>query len=297
MAMSRLKARISQSIVLAAFLVGSFALQASFAQSTSQISLKDDWGREVVLPNKPARVVTLSAHLTEMSVDAGLSRQIVAIDSHSRAPVDSNGKIVRLSAYPEPSIENVAKLKPDLILLWGAGLKLTSVKRLESLGLKVFVSEPKTLSDIVLTFEVLLMLSKKTPLDAARWVERYKLSLKPRPFSAIVPVFVQVWSEPLMTIGQNSFMASALKHCGAEPLLAPLKQSSAVINPEAVVTSQVRAIVSANTVSAKAYWGDRALEKSKSWSFISMPESALSQPSTKLLDALTVLCERIDSLR
>jgi iron complex transport system substrate-binding protein len=282
-------------IVLAAISFIAYGVCAtSAAQTLAPIVLKDDWGREVILQGKPNRIVTLSAHLTEMAFDAGLDRQIVAVDAHSRI---ADKRVVRLSAYPEPSIENIAKLKPDLVLLWGAGLKAVSVSRLESLGVRVFVSEPKTLQDIVANFETLLTLSRRAPSAAAQRLDHYKQALLPRIHSKFVPVFVQVWSDPLMTIGQSSFMANAMKHCGAQVLLAPANQSSAVVNSEAVVLSDTRAIVSSNSVSAKDYWRKRALNKSLSWVFISMPESALSQPSTKLLDSLTVLCERLDSLR
>jgi iron complex transport system substrate-binding protein len=281
---------VSKAFLFIAYCISSIG----FADATSSITLKDDWGREIVLLSKPNRVVTLSAHLTEMAFEAGLGKQVVAIDTHSRA---ADKRVVRLSAYPEPSIENIAKLKPDLVLLWGAGLKANSVARLESLGLSVFVSEPKTLNDIVGTLEMLVTISQQTPKAIAQRFDIYKQALLPRTHSKLVPVFVQVWSDPLMTIGQSSFMANALKHCGAQVLLAPATQSSAVVNPEAVVLSETRAIVSANSVSVKEYWRKRAIDKSSSWTFISLPESTLSQPSTKLLDSLAVLCERLDSLR
>ncbi len=278
----------------ACFFIAYCIYSIGFAGAISPITLKDDWGREIVLLGKPNRVVTLSAHLTDMAFEAGLDRQIIAVDVHSKI---AEKRVVRLSAFPEPSIENIAKLKPDLVMLWGAGLKATSVSRLESLGLRVFVSEPKTLKDIIANFEVLLTISQQPPSRASQRVESYKKSLETRIHARVVPVFVQVWSEPLMTVGQSSFMANALKHCGAQVLLAPATQSSAVVNPEAVVLSETRAIVSANNVSAKEYWRKRAVDKSSSWTFISLPESTLSQPSTKLLDSLTVLCERLDSLR
>jgi iron complex transport system substrate-binding protein len=281
---------VSKAFLFIAYCISSIG----FADATSSITLKDDWGREIVLLSKPNRVVTLSAHLTEMAFEAGLGKQVVAIDTHSRA---ADKRVVRLSAYPEPSIENIAKLKPDLVLLWGAGLKANSVARLESLGLSVFVSEPKTLNDIVGTLEMLVTISQQTPKAIAQRFDIYKQALLPHTHSKLVPVFVQVWSDPLMTIGQSSFMANALKHCGAQVLLAPATQSSAVVNPEAVVLSETRAIVSANSVSVKEYWRKRAIDKSSSWTFISLPESTLSQPSTKLLDSLAVLCERLDSLR
>jgi iron complex transport system substrate-binding protein len=284
-------------VVAVIFFAAWAASTTNVALAAKPIVLKDDWGREIILQDKPSRVVTLAAHLTEIAVDVGMDKQIVATDSHSRVVIQSGKKAIRLSAYPEPSIENIAKLKADLVLLWGAGLKAASVARLESLGIRVFVSEPKSLLDIVATFEVLAKLSYQPPGDTLQRVEAYKKALQPRVFIKEIPVFVQVWSEPLMTIGQSSFISNALKHCGAKVLLAPLNQSSAVINPEAVVLSEVKAIVSSNAVATKDYWRKRAAEKSRSWSFIVLPESTLSQPSTKLLDSLTVLCERFDSLR
>jgi iron complex transport system substrate-binding protein len=284
-------------LVAAIFIVACAASATNVALAASPIVLKDDWGREINLQDKPSRVITLAAHLTEIAVDVGMSQQIVATDSHSRVVSESGKKAIRLSAYPEPSIENIAKLKADLVLLWGAGLKAASVARLESLGIKVFVSEPKSLLDIVATFELLSKLSAQPPSDVLQRVQLYKKALQPRVFVKEVPVFVQVWSEPLMTIGQSSFVSNALKHCGAIVLLAPLNQSSAVINPEAVALSDVKVIVSSDQTATREYWRKRAAEKSHAWSYIALPESILSQPSTKLLDSLTVLCERLDSLR
>jgi ABC-type Fe3+-hydroxamate transport system substrate-binding protein len=284
-------------VVAIVFFIACAASTTNVVLAANPIVLKDDWGREIILQGKPSKIITLAAHLTAIALDVGMERQIVAVDSHSNVVTQAGGKIVRLSAYPEPSIENIAKLKADVVLLWGAGLKAASVARLESLGIRVFVSEPKSLLDIVATFEILTKLSYQPPSDSSQRVEIYKKALQPRLFVKEIPVFVQVWSEPLMTIGQNSFISNALKHCGAKVLLAPSNQSSAVINPEAVVLSEVKAIVSSNAVATKDYWRKRAGEKSHSWLFIGLPESTLSQPSTKLLDSLTVLCERLDSLR
>jgi ABC-type Fe3+-hydroxamate transport system substrate-binding protein len=286
-----------KSLVKAILLIAFVACATAGVQAATPILLKDDWGREFSLPDRPRRLITLAAHLTEIAIDVGMSQQIVATDVHSPLVSKVSEKVIRLSAYPEPSIENIVKLKPDLVLLWGAGLKAASVARLESLGIRVFVSEPKSLLDIVSTFETLSRFSYRPPIDILQRVNAYKNLLQPRRVSKEIPVFVQVWSEPLMTIGQGGFIANALKHCGAKVWLAPLHQSSAVINPEAVVQSDVKVIVSSNMVATKDYWRKRAAEKSLSWSYISLPESTLSQPSTKLLDSITVLCERLDSLR
>jgi iron complex transport system substrate-binding protein len=279
------------------FAVTYASLVVSQIANAQPLSLKDDWGRTVSLPDKPKRVVSLSAHLTDMAIQAGMGEQLVAIDIHSRWKASSNRVVQRLAAYPEPSIENIAKLKPDLVLLWGAGLRQVTLNRLEALGIAVFVSEPKKLNDIVANFEFLLAFSPRSPVNAVTEVARYKKLLKPAIFAIKVPVFTQVWSSPLMTIGQKSFVASALEHCGAELILAPLNQTSAVVSAEAVITSAARVVVSSDSAATRAYWLRRDSQKAGTWKYISLPESALAEPSTKLLDSLTVLCERLDSLR
>jgi iron complex transport system substrate-binding protein len=262
-------------------------------QADPSITLQDDRRRMIILPSKPVRVVSLAAHLTDIAIEAGLDKQLVAVDSHSAY---GRSDVVRLSAYPEPSIENLARLKPDLVFLWGAGLKSGTVARLEALGIKVFISEPQTLLDIVTTYELFLKLSIDPPSRTSERIANYKSFLRPKTFPKLIPVFTQVWSEPLMTVGRQTFIASALGHCGAELVLAP-NQSSAVVSPEAVVASAAKVILSSDSTQARRYWSQRAPSKMPHWSFIAMPQATLSQPSTKLLDALPVLCERIDSLR
>jgi iron complex transport system substrate-binding protein len=284
--------KFSARVVLGFLLVG--LSQSVTARADPSITLQDDRHRTIVLPSKPVRIISLAAHLTDIAVEVGLKRQLVAVDSHSAY---RRSDLVRLSAYPEPSIENLARLKPDLVFLWGAGLKPSVVSRLEALGVKVFVSEPQTLFDIITTYELFLKLSSDPPAGASERIANYKKLLQPKVFAKFVPVFTQVWSEPLMTIGRKTFIASALEHCGAELVLAPFNQSSAVINPEAVVVSAAKVILSSDTAQARTYWAQRAASKVPEWSFIAMPQATLSQPSTKLLDALPVLCERLDSLR
>jgi iron complex transport system substrate-binding protein len=143
------------SFVKAILLIAFVACTTAGVQAATPIVLKDDWGREVTLPDRPRRLITLAPHLTEIAIDVGMRQQIVATDVHSPSVSNASEKVIRLSAYPEPSIENIVKLRPDLVLLWGAGLKTSSVTRLESLGIKVFVSEPRSLLDIVSTFETL----------------------------------------------------------------------------------------------------------------------------------------------
>jgi hypothetical protein len=113
------------------------------------------------------------------------------------------------------------------------------------------------------------------------------------PSRTAVPVFVQVWHQPLMTLGLKTFLGDALLYCGVRAVLAPNTPNAEPVNPEAVLIANIKAVVSSDIDQAKAYWKQRANRQSATWNFIALPDSILSRPSAKLIDALPLLCKRV----
>jgi iron complex transport system substrate-binding protein len=283
---------------LIAELIGS---QSAFGQTP--MSVLDDWKREVILSESPKRVISLSAHLTQLAVEAGMADMLIGTDLHSDISLIKSPRaaaLVKLAAYPQPSIEAIANLKPDLVFLWGAGLSVSTVNALQNLGIKVFVSQPKRLADIPTT---LVAMGKLAGTSNSKLVRNRvndlsakiaKAEVFRRGYDVLLPVFVQVWQQPLMTVGRLSVMAQALELCGAQLLLAPNNDGSAQINPEAVINAGPKVIVATDIDAARSYWESKRVT---SWRYLSLPSSALSQPSPQLIDSLKVLCERLESAR
>jgi iron complex transport system substrate-binding protein len=270
------------------------------------LEVTDDWQRKVRLAAPARRVVALSAHLTQLSFEAGLGKHLVGTDLHSDLAsleeIEAK-RVVRLTAFPQPSIESITRLQPDLVLLWGAGLKPATVSALERLGFAVFVSDPKQLADIISNLSRLGELAghKVTSDPNGPFAQRLKglnEKLAPWPFAKRVPVFVQVWQSPLLTLGKRSLIGHALEHCGAEMLLAPDSSVTAQINPESVLSAPIKAVIATDAKEAQQYWDLRnQQQKVRNWRYLSLENSVLSQPSAALIDSLQVLCERLDSLR
>jgi iron complex transport system substrate-binding protein len=291
--------------VVAWLLCLSFLVATSPAVANT-IQVIDDWQRKVTLTAPASRVVALSAHLTQLSLEAGLGKNLVATDLHSDltslSATDAK-RVVRLAAFPQPSIESIAQLQPDLVLLWGAGLKPATVAALERLGFAVFVSDPQRLGDIISNLSRLGELAGKGVTSdpdgpLAQRIKRLNEKLAPWPFARRVPVFVQVWQRPLLTLGRRSLIGHTLEHCGAQILLAPESHTTAQINPEAVLSAPIKAIVATDASAAQKYWDLRDPQRrNRKWGYLSLENSVLSQPSAALIDSLQVLCERLDSLR
>src|SRR5690606_11328221 len=73
--------------------------------------------------------------------------QVVAVDRNSDHP-PSVLSLPRLSSFPQPDAERLLALSPDLVLVWGPGISHTQLERLSSLGLTVFVSDPRQLAPL-----------------------------------------------------------------------------------------------------------------------------------------------------
>lgn len=71
-------------------------------------------GTEVIIPHKPARIVSLSATATEDLYAVGGGAQVVAVDSYSDYP--ANAPRTSLSGF-KPNVEAIAAYRPDLVIV------------------------------------------------------------------------------------------------------------------------------------------------------------------------------------
>jgi iron complex transport system substrate-binding protein len=120
------------------------ALLCAFACQAHAVQVQDDRGVAVDLPQPPRRIVSVLPSLTEIVCELGACDRLVGVDNYSNWP-PSVQKLPRLGGLEDPNIELIVALKPDLVLLAYSSRALV---RLESLGIKAMVLEPKTLADL-----------------------------------------------------------------------------------------------------------------------------------------------------
>jgi iron complex transport system substrate-binding protein len=71
-------------------------------------------GKDVRVPKKPKRIVSISPTATEMLFAIGAGSQVVAVDDQSSFPVDAPR--TKLSGF-QPNVEAIASYKPDLVFM------------------------------------------------------------------------------------------------------------------------------------------------------------------------------------
>ena len=113
----------------------------------AEVMVNDDLGKSVRLDQPANRIISLAPHLTEIAFAAGAGDKLVGVVSYSDYPPAALD-IPIIGSYNSINYEALVALQPDLVLVWNSGNGEELAERLNALGLTVFVSEPKRLSDI-----------------------------------------------------------------------------------------------------------------------------------------------------
>src|SRR3954452_25116744 len=84
---------------------------------------------------QPARrIVSTAPSITELLYALGLGDRVVGVDRFSRYPADAVNK-PKVGDYAAPNLENIASLKPDLVIIPTNPVNLK--QRLEGMHLRV----------------------------------------------------------------------------------------------------------------------------------------------------------------
>jgi iron complex transport system substrate-binding protein len=288
---------------LLGIVMGCAAMCASGAQTpqgaSARVNVIDDQQRAIGLGPPAHRIVSLAPHLTDIVVELGAGARLVATDPHSDA-VTLSPSIVQVAAYPAINPERILALAPDLILVWGEGLSAATLARLEALGLRVFVSRPQTLDDVARSMErigALIGVPPEAGLSAARFRERLQSLSERHARTPPLPVFVQIWETPLITLGLRSVMSDALNRCGARNVFAATDAGSQRVSPEAVLAAAPKLVISTVNGVSDSRWRQLGLvgEAPRRARFLSVVDRALERPSPPVLEAVAKLCAAIDA--
>src|SRR5262249_7248919 len=143
------------------------------------VQATDDAGHVVTLPQPARRVVTLAPHLTELAFAAGGGAAVVGVMRYSDYP-EAAARLPVVGDAFALNFEAIAKLRPDLVLVWGSGLNDRHKMQLRALGLPVFESEIRDVEGITRTLRSLGTLMGTSPAAdlMARDVQRNWSSLQ-----------------------------------------------------------------------------------------------------------------------
>ncbi|HEY1298166.1 MAG TPA: helical backbone metal receptor [Chloroflexota bacterium] len=80
------------------------------------LTITDDSGVSTTFAAPPQRVVSLNPGLTEITFALGHGDSLIAVDTYSDYPPEAKNIQPRLTAFPNPSVEAIVALQPDVVL-------------------------------------------------------------------------------------------------------------------------------------------------------------------------------------
>ncbi|WP_231387333.1 MULTISPECIES: cobalamin-binding protein [Pseudoalteromonas] len=253
---------------------------------------------------EPQRIVALAPHIVENLFAIGAGDRIVGTVDYADYPAQAN-EIERVGGYYGINMERLLSLKPDLVLAWKTGNKAEDLAYIEKLGIPVAYSNPDQVDNVADELRKLGELTHlKTRADRVATEFEVKLaairaSQQDKP---PVSVFYQLWPEPMMTVGGNTWINQLLTICHADNVFANSETDYPRISIENVLVSKPEVIIIPDEKSKKPQpqidwrqWPE--LPAVQHNQFISVNADLLHRFTTRMLDGLSEMCGKIDISR
>jgi iron complex transport system substrate-binding protein len=277
------------------------ALAAPQVSSPATRSLTDETGQRVKIPADVKRVVSLAPNLTEIVFALGKGDQLAGDTDFCDYPPPAKKK-PHVGGPVNPNFEQIVALKPDLILATSINRRET-VAALDRLGLPVFLTDPHSVDEMVATVEHIgdAMNSKKAagPLVSDL---RARLADLDRRLAGTTPrrVLFIVWTDPLISVGRDTFIADALRHAGAQSVVDTVAEWPRV-NLEEIIKLQPEFLVFASAHAGDTQHDIDALRARPGWRELNalrlgnivVISDAINRPAPRMVDAIEQLARAL----
>lgn len=253
----------------------------------------DEAGRQVTLPVKIERIVSLAPNLTEIVYAVGAGDQLVGNTEYCDYPFQAKS-VTKIGDTMHPSLERIIALKPQIVLVSTASQLEAFTRQLDQQKTAVYVTNPNSLDEIFHSIETLgdlfghhdwAMRVAAELRSRAAAVEVAMRSVKP------VSVFYQVSGEPLYTIGRDAYLTDLVRRAGGVSVTANVAGAFPRFSDEAALTARPEAIIlpsggsmgTANLTVAPALKNSPAVLNGRVYK---INDDHLSRPGPRLVDGL-----------
>ena len=181
----------------------------------------DETGRRMAIPFSVQHIVTLAPDLTETVYELGLEDKLAGDTSFCDRPPAAKLK-PHVGSPQTPNLEAIVAMHPDLVLATTSINRPETADALLRLGIPVYTSDPHTvrgmLDSIARMADLMGANEQGTALVAQLQARLDAVHARIAELPLVHVLFV-VWEDPLITIGQNTFIADALRWAGAESVI------------------------------------------------------------------------------
>lgn len=280
-----------------------FLLLLLAPESQAEIKVHDDLGTEIVLANPARRIVSLAPHLTEIMFHLGIGDKIVGTVRFSDFPEQARD-IPKVGDAFAVSVEAIVGLNPDLVVAWSSGGTNDAMKKIKSLGIPVYFSEPKTLADVAKSASRIARLAGRdeSGRDAERqFLARLEKLQRSRNEGNRPRVFFQISTRDLYTINGNHLIGQAISHCGGDNIFGLSKIPVPRVSNESVLVAAPEVIVFSKGLSEGNNWKQRWLKFKNipavtEGRLFEISADLITRPGFRMLAGIEQMCKIINEV-
>ncbi|HEY2419113.1 MAG TPA: helical backbone metal receptor [Steroidobacteraceae bacterium] len=270
------------------------AVLAVLAMAAQAIVVTDERGVSVDLPKPPQRIVTLLPSLTESVCTLGACDRLVGVDRYSNWPAPVRA-LPQVGGGIDPNVEAIVALKPDVVLL-AKSSRVT--ERLETLGVKVVVLEPKNHADVRRVLDTLdRMLGTSDAQRVWRAIDA-SVSAAAQSLPESVKrtrVYFEVNNGPYAA-GESSFIGETLARLGVKNIVPASLGPFPKLNPEFVVRADPDLIMvgerSGQGMEQRPGWGHiKAVRDGRICRFTPDESDVLVRPGPRMGEAARLMAQ------
>ena len=206
--------------------------------------------------SRKPRYISLAPSTTEILFALGLDDEIVGVSSYCNYPLEAKNK-EKVGNFSQPNIEKILSLKPDYIFCTGLE-QAPIISSLRRLGLKVYVADPSTISQLLSSIKEIGNITGKTKEAESltekmrKDIEEISLKVKAIPPEKRQKVFLEIWHDPLSTSGKGSFVDELITLAGGINIAGDTLRAYSIFSPEEVIKRNPDCIIIAYMVSGNA---------------------------------------------
>ncbi len=270
------------------------------AGQTSTVT--DEVGRKVQIPREVNRVVSLAPNLTEIVFALRDGDHLVGDTDYCDFPAEAVRK-PHVGGPVNPNLEEIVSLKPDLVLATKSINRRETVDALERIGLPVYVTDPHSVEEMIASVEHLgsALGTEKTAGMLAEDL-RLRLADLDRRLAGTAPrrVLFIVWTDPLISVGRDTFIADALRRAGGRSVVET-KAEWPHVSVEEIVRLQPDVLVFASAHAGNTQRDIDALRTRPGWENLAAMQhgnvvvisDAINRPAPRMVDAIERLARAL----
>lgn len=280
------------TLLIVVFLIGGTVFAGGYP-----VSVQDGSGREVVLVNRPRRIVSGTPSCTEILFAVGAGDQVVGVTKWCNYPEAAKDK-ENIGDIVPLNVEKVVALNPDLVVLQRLNGQ-EALDKLVQMGIPVLLLQADSFTGIM---EAITMVgeaaghqdeAQSLVCDLAGRLEAVKAKAKGN-----LKVLILLGGESLWTAGPGSFLDEAVTLAGGENVAYDLEGGWGELSSEIIIKRDPDVIITSSDVEAvyqNRTW--RTLAAVKKRQVHQVDSNLFHRPGPRLFAALEELSELLGKSR